>query len=177
MKKTMKKLLAFTLAAAMVFSFAACGSDNTAADPTAAPTDAAVATATSAPEATATTAPEATAEPAAELTLPTFDQLELGVDYTDITAEIKVLSHRTDLADTVFPEYIAAFKEMYPNITITYSTETDYAENSLIYLTQEGWGDIMMIPAVDKADLSSYYVSFGDYTTLDATYNFVNAWE
>ena len=32
--------------------------------------------------------------------LPSFLDLKVGEDYTDLTAEITILNHRTDLADT-----------------------------------------------------------------------------
>ena len=34
--------------------------------------------------------------------LPTIDSIKLGEDYTDLTASIKVLTHRTDIVDTIF---------------------------------------------------------------------------
>ena len=38
--------------------------------------------------------------------LPTIDSIKLGEDYTDLTATIKVLTHRTDIVDTIFQDYI-----------------------------------------------------------------------
>ena len=57
--------------------------------------------------------------------LPTIDSIKLGEDYTDLTASIKVLTHRTDIVDTTFQDYIKKFNESYPNITIEYEAVTE----------------------------------------------------
>lgn len=108
--------------------------------------------------------------------LPNFLDLKVGEDYTDITADITVLNHRTDLKDTKFPEYIAAFKELYPNVTVTIDTITDYAEDSLTRLTGGNWGDIMMIPALDKDELPNFFIPYGSVDDLSEKYNFIDAW-
>ena len=46
---------------------------------------------------------------------------------------------------------IAEFNKDYPNITVEAEAVTDYAEDALLRLTTGDWGDIMLIPAVDKA--------------------------
>ena len=35
--------------------------------------------------------------PALDPDLPTYDSLKVGEDYTDLTAELRVITHRTDL--------------------------------------------------------------------------------
>ncbi len=94
--------------------------------------------------------------------LPAIDTIKLGEDYTDLTAEIKVLTQRTDLIDTTFAQYKTRFIEMYPNITINYEGVTDYAESITMRLTTDDWGDICMIPTtMDKAELPDHFISFG----------------
>lgn len=109
--------------------------------------------------------------------LPKINEIKLGEDYKDITATIKVLSHRTDLVDNVFKDYVVKFNELYPNIKVEYEAVTDYASDALIRLTADDWGDIMMIPAVEKNELSQYFISYGDFEKLDGLYNFANSWE
>ena len=46
--------------------------------------------------------------------LPTYDSLKVGEDYTDITAELRVITHRTDLVDSTFAQYAAEFNKLYP---------------------------------------------------------------
>ena len=53
----------------------------------------------------------------AAVSIPSIDSIELGSDYQDITASIKVLTNRTDVVDTVYKGYADQFMKLYPNIT------------------------------------------------------------
>ena len=150
----MKKFLALSTASVMALSMVACGStDNGAAESTASNTPATA-------EASTVAAMEAD-----ETTGLNYAELTLGEDYTDITTTIKVLTNRTDLledgAAVPFQTYIDAFNEMYPNITVDIEGITDYASDTLLRLQGGDWGDVMFIPAVDKADLSTYFLPLG----------------
>ena len=107
--------------------------------------------------------------------LPTIDSIKLGEDYTDLTATIKVLTHRTDIVDTTFQDYIKKFNESYPNITIEYEAVTDYAEDIKLRLTTDDWGDICGIPTnLQKNELEDEFISYGDKKTLDENYVLLN---
>ena len=107
--------------------------------------------------------------------LPTIDSIKLGEDYTDLTASIKVLTHRTDIVDTTFQDYIKKFNESYPNITIEYEAVTDYAEDIKLRLTTDDWGDICGIPTnLQKNELEDEFISYGDKKTLDENYVLLN---
>jgi len=106
---------------------------------------------------------------------PTMDSLKLGTDYTDIKADLKFLTHRTDIVNTRFQEYIKEFQKLYPNVNITYEAITDYAEDVTIRLTTDDWGDICMIPTtVQKSELPNLFVSFGTLENLGKTYDYLN---
>ena len=47
------------------------------------------------------------AAPAGELTVPKINEINLGEDYQDVTATIKILTNRTDIVDTTYAEYAA----------------------------------------------------------------------
>ena len=99
-------------------------------------------------------------------------------DYTDLTASIKFLHHKTDRQeDGTMDSMIAAFNEKFPNITVTTEAVTDYAEDALLRLSTGDWGDIMFIPAVDKTDLSTYFMPLDTLDNLSQELNFVDAWE
>ena len=107
--------------------------------------------------------------------LQTIDSIKLGEDYTDLTASIKVLTHRTDIVDTIFQDYIKKFNESYPNITIEYEAVTDYAEDIKLRLTTDDWGDICGIPTnLQKNELEDEFISYGDKKTLDENYVLLN---
>lgn len=107
--------------------------------------------------------------------LPTIDSITLGEDYTDLEATIKFLTHRTDIVDTTFQDYIAEFNKLYPNIKVEYEAVTDYAQDVQIRLTTEDWGDVCGIPTtVQKNELADKFVSYGDKETLDEKYVLLN---
>jgi ABC-type glycerol-3-phosphate transport system substrate-binding protein len=107
--------------------------------------------------------------------VPNIYDIKLGEDYKDLKADLTFLTHRTDIADTVFADYIKKFNELYPNIKITYDALTDYAEEATVRLTTDDWGDIMMIPTtVQKNELPNLFVSFGKLDDLNKVYNFNN---
>ena len=41
----------------------------------------------------------------------TLDAIELGKDYTDVKADIKLITHRTDIVDTKFKKYAEDLKK------------------------------------------------------------------
>lgn len=101
----------------------------------------------------------------------TFDQIKLGEDYTDLTADLKFLTHKTDVIDTTFAGYIEEFNKVYPNIHIEYEGITNYADDITTRLTTGDWGDICMVPtSVDKDELANFFTSFGSYDTLSKEY-------
>lgn len=107
--------------------------------------------------------------------VPSIDSINLGTDYQDIKADIKILTNRTDIVDTTYAQYAESFHELYPNITVTYEAVTDYEESVTLRLTTGDWGDICFIPtSCAKADLSKYFIPLGDFSTLDSIYNFAS---
>lgn len=112
--------------------------------------------------------------------VPTIDKITLSTadkpgDYADLKADIKILTDRTDIVDTVYSKYAEQFHELYPNITVTYEAVVDYAESVTNRLTTGDWGDICFIPpTVTKANMSRYFIPLGDQATLDGIYNFIS---
>ena len=159
-----RKLSSVALVAGMVVSMTACpsGSSNTSTEGN---------SSNSTSNNTSTSGDSSTATSGVTLAI---NELNIG-DYADLTAELKVLTHRTDIVDTVFQEYITEFNKIYPNITIKYEGATDYAQDILLRLTTKDWGDICMVPTnVDKDELGNYFQSFGKLSDLDPIYNFAD---
>ena len=164
----LKKVLALTLAAAMTLSLVACSGATEEA-----PAETESKTEEAAPAETEAEAPaETEAEESGELT---YGSIKLGESYTDITTTIKWIHHKTDREeDGTIAKMIAEFNKVYPNITVETEGVTDYQEDSLLRLSTGDWGDIMFIPAVDKAQLSTYFVPFGTVEEMDQYINFAN---
>lgn len=144
-RKSLKKIIAVSMATMMAFSMAACGGSKSD-----------------------------TSKGKEEMDV-TLDQIKLGEDYTDIKAELRFLTHKTDVVDTKFQEYIKEFNKMYPNVTIEYEGVTNYANDVTTRLSTGDWGDICMVPTtVDKDELGNYFQSFGNYDTLSESYDMLN---
>lgn len=177
----LKKVLALTLAAAMTLSLAGCGSSDNSADSSAASTtdDAAAETTEDTTAAEDTEAADDTADDtAAAADGLTYASITLGQDYTDLTTTIKFIHHKTDREeDGTMADLVAKFNEVYPNITVETEGVTDYQEDSLLRLSNGDWGDIMFIPAIDKAELPTYFVPYGTTEEMSQYINFANNWE
>lgn len=168
----LKRVLAVTMAAVMTMSMAACGGSTDEAKDDSTATSAA-GTESSDEGAESTTADEG------ELS---YANIVLGESYTDIETTIHVFNQRTDMSEADYPgknwdAYIAEFNEMYPNITVEVETDTNYADDAILRLQSGDWGDIMMIPAVDKADLENYFLPFGTLDEMESEIKFANTWE
>lgn len=175
------RLLALGLAGIMALSLSACGGGSTGstAGNSGGNATTGAADSTTAPEGTKGTEGNSAATEAGTSaengSLPKITDISLGEDYTDLTAKIKVLTHKTDVVDTKFAEYVKEFQQMYPNIEITYEGITNYADDMTMRLTTSDWGDICMIPTtVDKNELPNQFISFGDKATLDESYLMLN---
>lgn len=145
--KERKKIIACTLAGVMAFSVTACGNGGD----------------------TGIGAKGKMAEKVSPGI--TFEQIKLGEDYTDLSADLKFLTHKTDVIDTTFTKYVKEFNKIYPNIHIEYEGITNYADDITTRLTTGDWGDICMIPTtVDKDELENYFTCMGDYDTLSKEY-------
>ncbi len=110
-----------------------------------------------------------------------YTDIELGKTDTDLTATIKMLTHRTDMLNDeysgkTFAAYLEEFNKLYPNITVEIEGITDYASVALLRLQGGDWGDIMMIPALDKKDLGTYFLPFGTVEEMDSQIKFASQW-
>lgn len=169
----LRKVLALTLAAAMTFSLVGCGGSSDEATTEAPAAD-------TADEAAEDETPADDAEDVAEEAtgVPTYSQITVGEDYTDLTASIKWIHHKTDREeDGTIADLVSRFNETYPNITVETEGVTDYAEDALLRLSTGDWGDIMFIPAVDKADLSTYFQPLDSLENMQKEINFADAWQ
>ncbi len=186
----LKKVMAMAMAATMAVGLTACGgSDDGSGAESGSATGGGESEAES--EASAETEAEAEAEPEAESqaeegggsdgTL-SYADITLGEDYTDLTTTITMFNHRTDMDSDDYggvnwKQYLEEFNKMYPNITVNISTSTGYADDALMHLQSGDYETIMMIPAVDKADLGDYFLPFGDLETMESEINYATAWE
>ncbi|MGN0376839.1 MAG: ABC transporter substrate-binding protein [Suilimivivens sp.] len=169
----LRKVLALGMAAVLTLAMVGCGgSESTGSSETTSETATETTTETTTEAATETTEAE-TPEG-----VPAYSDITVGTDYTDLTASIKWIHHKTDREeDGTIANMIAEFNKVYPNITVETEGVTDYAEDSLLRLDAGNWGDIMFIPAVDKVYLSTYFQPIDSLENLSQEINFADIWE
>lgn len=161
-----KKVAALSLAATMTVALAACG--NTAE--------------TNAGDSAASSSKSSSSSSSAEDgDVISYGDIKLGEDYKDLKTTIKVFNNRTDMLDddyagTNWATYIEEFNKLYPNIEVQVDASTTYAEDALLRLQGGDWGDVMMIPEVDKSDLGTYFLPYGDLSTMNKQVNYATKW-
>ncbi len=146
-----QKVMAASLAAAMALSLAACGGSGGGKGGS------------------------------GDVTEVKYADIKLGEDYTDLKADLKMMTNRTDMLDSEYTgktwaQYLEEFNKEYPDIKVDIEGITDYSEDSLLRLQGGDWGDIMMIPEVDKSDLSTYFLSYGDVESVSEQVKYPNRW-
>ena len=159
-----RKISSLVLATGMVFSMTACSSSNSSANSSSTEEKAATETTENTTEASADTSASGDINYDA-----TLDELNVG-DYPDLTASVTFLTCRTDIVDTVYEDYKAKFKEIYPNVTLDIQGITDYESDLLVRLTTEDWGTMCLIPNITKAELPNFFAPLGSYDTLSQNY-------
>lgn len=86
----------------------------------------------------------------------------------DISGEITVLTHRTDLDYT---EYTKGFNEKYPNVKVSYEAMEDYEGDVSTRLTTGDYGDVFMIPnTIPVAEFADFLEPIGTIDELKGTY-------
>ena len=113
-----------------------------------------------------------------EFSGPSYAELKVGEDYTDLKAELRVITHRTDLIQEDpekrdFTNFVKEFNALYPNITINYEGITNYNDDMAARISSSNWGDICMVPTtVLLPDLGSYFHPLCQLSEIEADYNF-----
>ncbi len=178
----LKRLMALGMAAVMTMSLTACGgsgdtppTNNTPTDNnTASDNNAAADNNAADNNAADNAADDSAADDSAAASGLTYGSITLGEDYTDLTASIKFIHHKTDREqDGSMAKYIEAFNQDYPNISVETEGITDYAQTALLRLpTGEAWGDVMFIPSIDMVQLP-----YGTVDEMSEYINFADQWK
>ncbi|WP_298458241.1 ABC transporter substrate-binding protein [uncultured Cellulomonas sp.] len=92
----------------------------------------------------------------------------------EIAGEITVLTNRTDIVDTVFQDYKAAFEEEYPDVDVSFEAVTDYEGEVTTRMSTDDYGDVLLIPnSVSAGELPDFFEPLGSVDELAETYRFV----
>ncbi len=109
-----------------------------------------------------------------------FIDITIGKDLTDLNAKLIFITNRTDLIQDTpdgieFPDYIADFNAIYPNISVTVEGISDFDSDMAARLSSGNWGDICCVPAaISSADYPKYFEPLGSYDEFSEFYEFVD---
>jgi ABC-type glycerol-3-phosphate transport system substrate-binding protein len=100
-------------------------------------------------------------------------------DPKEVSGEIKVLTHRTDLVQNgAMKAYAAEFNRVYPKVKVRFEGITDYEGEVKIRLNAKSYGDVLGIPgAVAKNDYPKFFASLGTSAELGRKYRFADKTE
>jgi len=92
-------------------------------------------------------------------------------DPEEIEGEITFISQRTDIVDTVFPEYEKEFQKKYPNVEVNFEALTDYGGQITPRMNTEEYGDVLLLPTqVPIADLPNFFEPLGTLDEMGGKY-------
>lgn len=90
----------------------------------------------------------------------------------DIEGDLTILTHRTDLIDTKFADYVTEFTAKYPNVTVSFEPITDYEGDVAIRMSTDEYGDVLMLPqSIQSNDFAEYFEPLGTVEELSAKYD------
>lgn len=100
---------------------------------------------------------------------------EGGSGDSEISGEITVITHRTDIVDTVFQDYKERFETEYPGVTVNFESITDYEGDIAVRMNTEDYGDVLLIPnSVNPDQLSTFFEPLGTVDEMSAKYRLVD---
>lgn len=92
-------------------------------------------------------------------------------DPKEIEGEITFITQRTDIVDTVFPEYAKEFQKTYPNVDVKFEALTDYGGQITPRMNTEDYGDVLlMAPQVPIEDVPNFFEPLGKLDEMEKEY-------
>ncbi|GAA2692798.1 ABC transporter substrate-binding protein [Actinoplanes palleronii] len=93
----------------------------------------------------------------------------------EVKGSITVLTNRTDLVDTTFKEYVAAFEAKFPGTKVTFEGVTNYDNDVTTQLSGGDYGDVLLIPSTVALDqYGQFFEPLGTDAELKAKYRFTS---
>jgi raffinose/stachyose/melibiose transport system substrate-binding protein len=94
----------------------------------------------------------------------------------NVSGSITVLTHRTDIVDTLLADYVKRFNQVYPNVNVEFEAITDYDTTVRTRMNTKEYGDVLSMVTVPPtpADFSKFYEALGTKADLSKKYQFLN---
>jgi raffinose/stachyose/melibiose transport system substrate-binding protein len=92
-----------------------------------------------------------------------------------LKGDITVLTHRTDIVDTILAGYVDRFHQLYPNINVEFEAITEYDTTVRTRMNTKEYGDVLSMVTVPplQADYAKFYEPLGAAKDLAKKYNFM----
>ncbi|MGP4041527.1 ABC transporter substrate-binding protein [Gracilibacillus sp. D59] len=92
-------------------------------------------------------------------------------DPKEIKGDLTVITHRTDIVDTVYQDYKKEFNEKYPNVNVEFEALTDYGGEIMPRMNTEDYGDVQYLPVeVPIADIPKFFEPMGKLDEMKERY-------
>ncbi|KAB8125602.1 carbohydrate ABC transporter substrate-binding protein [Gracilibacillus oryzae] len=89
----------------------------------------------------------------------------------DIEGDLTVITHRTDIVDTVYQDYADQFNEKYPNVNVNFEALTDYGGEIMPRMNTEDYGDVQYLPVqVPIEDIPKFFEPMGTLEDMNEKY-------
>ncbi|RCW74836.1 ABC transporter substrate-binding protein [Saliterribacillus persicus] len=89
----------------------------------------------------------------------------------DIEGDITVITHRTDIVDSVYQDYKSQFNEKYPNVEVNFEALTDYGGEIMPRMNTEDYGDVQYLPVqVPIEDIPNFFEPMGQLDEMEENY-------
>ncbi|WP_054859788.1 extracellular solute-binding protein [Gracilibacillus sp. JCM 18860] len=85
--------------------------------------------------------------------------------------DLTVITHRTDIVDTVYQDYAKKFNEKYPNVNVSFEALTDYGGEIMPRMNTEDYGDVQYLPVqVPIEDIPKFFEPMGTLEEMNEKY-------
>ncbi|MGN8647508.1 ABC transporter substrate-binding protein [Gracilibacillus sp. HCP3S3_G5_1] len=92
-------------------------------------------------------------------------------DPEEIEGDLTVITHRTDIVDSVYQDYREQFNEKYPNVNVEFEALTDYGGEIMPRMNTQDYGDVQYLPVeVPIADIPNFFEPMGKLDEMEESY-------
>ncbi|WP_163578849.1 ABC transporter substrate-binding protein [Gracilibacillus saliphilus] len=92
-------------------------------------------------------------------------------DPEEIEGDLTVITHRTDIVDSVYQDYKDQFNEKYPNVNVEFEALTDYGGEIMPRMNTQDYGDVQYLPVeVPIADIPNFFEPIGKLDEMEDSY-------
>ncbi|MFD2657348.1 ABC transporter substrate-binding protein [Gracilibacillus thailandensis] len=92
-------------------------------------------------------------------------------DPEEIEGDLTVITHRTDIVDSVYQDYKEQFNAKYPNVNVEFEALTDYGGEIMPRMNTQDYGDVQYLPVeVPIADIPNFFEPIGKLDEMEDSY-------